>query len=122
MSPDERRLIVFNGSKWHVRRVRVVEDDLALDEKIYRCDEPLSNNHATLSDVPEVAIAIREAVAADRAALTAARDVLRRVEWINVVYGRQMCPWCLMYEGERHAPSCGIAAALRAVEERLGSA
>ena len=38
----DRLLIVFDGSAWFVRRVRVIEHDLDLDEKVYRCDKHLA--------------------------------------------------------------------------------
>ncbi len=49
-----RRAIVFDGERWHVRRIRVIEHDLERDEKVYRCDQPISSDHLTLADVPEV--------------------------------------------------------------------
>jgi len=55
----QRVLIAFDGEKWHVRRVHQVEHDLDQDEKVYRCDWPISNDHPTLADVPEVAEVIR---------------------------------------------------------------
>lgn len=61
-----RIAIVFDGEKWHVRRIRVIEHDMGMDEKVYRCDEPISNDHENLSDVPQVqeivgrALAIRD--------------------------------------------------------------
>lgn len=51
----DRYLIVFDGTTWHVRHVRVIEYDLERDEKVYRCDQPISSDHATLADVPQVA-------------------------------------------------------------------
>lgn len=50
-----KKAIIFDGNNWHVRRIRVVEHDLEKDEKVYRCDLPISNDHATLADVPEIA-------------------------------------------------------------------
>jgi hypothetical protein len=49
-----RKAIIFDGSKWHVRHIRAIEEDLDRGEKVYRCDQPLSNDHATLAEVPEV--------------------------------------------------------------------
>lgn len=37
--------IVFDGEAWHVRRIRSSEHDLDRDEKVYRCDKPISNDH-----------------------------------------------------------------------------
>lgn len=52
---DNRIAIVFDGERWHVRHIRVIEHDLATDEKVYRCDTPISSDHASLADVPQVA-------------------------------------------------------------------
>ena len=49
-----RKAIIFDGEKWHVRRIRVIEHDVGRDEKVYRCDLPLSSDHENLADVPEV--------------------------------------------------------------------
>ena len=39
---EDRVLIVSDDAgQWYVRRVRLVEHDLARDEKVYRCDQPL---------------------------------------------------------------------------------
>ncbi len=46
----ERALIVFDGTSWFVRRVRAIEHDLALDEKVYHCDDPIGKAHATLDE------------------------------------------------------------------------
>ena len=40
--PPTRALIVFDGTAWFVRRVRVIEHDLGRDEKVYRCDEHIA--------------------------------------------------------------------------------
>jgi hypothetical protein len=46
-----RRLaIIFDGARWHVRSIRLIEHDLDLDEKIYRCDKPISNDHRSIED------------------------------------------------------------------------
>jgi hypothetical protein len=58
-----RKAIVFDGKKWHVRRIRVIEHALNTDEKVYRCDKPISNDHPTLSQVPEVKALLQTAVA-----------------------------------------------------------
>lgn len=50
-----KKAIVFDGKKWHVRRIRLIEHDLDRDEKVYRCDMPISSDHDNLADVPEVA-------------------------------------------------------------------
>lgn len=55
MTQSRRIAIVFDGSKWHVRRIRLIELDLDKMEMVYRCDDPISNDHATLADVPQVA-------------------------------------------------------------------
>lgn len=39
-----RVAIIFDGSAWHVRRIRVIEHDLDRDEKVYRCDVPIVND------------------------------------------------------------------------------
>lgn len=49
-----RKLIVFDGNAWFVRRVVMVRYNLDLDEKVYHCDKPLSGPHTSLADVPEV--------------------------------------------------------------------
>lgn len=43
-----RIAIVFDGKRWHVRRIRVIEHDLDRDEKVYRCDRPISSDHLSL--------------------------------------------------------------------------
>jgi hypothetical protein len=53
-----RKAIIFDGRKWHVRRIREIEHNLDRDEKVYRCDKPISNDHATLADVPDVKAAV----------------------------------------------------------------
>jgi len=40
----KRFLIAFDGTFWHVRRVRCVDHDLWRNEKVYRCDKPLAND------------------------------------------------------------------------------
>ncbi len=45
-----RIVIVCDGNRWYIRRLRVIEHDLDLDEKVYRCDQPLGNDFATLLD------------------------------------------------------------------------
>lgn len=51
----DRIAIVFDGGKWHVRRIRVIEHDLDRDEKIYRCDKPIANDLLTLADAADAA-------------------------------------------------------------------
>lgn len=51
----ERMAIVFDGERWHVRSIRAIEHDLDRDEKVYRCDRPISNDHATLAEAVEAA-------------------------------------------------------------------
>jgi len=46
----DRFLIVFDGTSWFVRHVRVIEHDLDRDEKVYRCDTPVGVAHDTLDD------------------------------------------------------------------------
>jgi hypothetical protein len=41
-------LIVHDGTAWFVRRVRTIEHDLDLDEKVYRCDEHLGGPYESL--------------------------------------------------------------------------
>lgn len=45
-----RVLIVFDGRKWFIRRVKLVEHDLAHDEKVYRCNHPVGRACDTLLD------------------------------------------------------------------------
>lgn len=61
---QERVAIVYDGERWHVRRIALIEHDLERDHKIYRCDLPLGNDHPTLGDVPEVAALVASARAA----------------------------------------------------------
>lgn len=50
LDDSPRRLaIVFDGRRWYVRRIRVIEHDLDRDEMIYRCDLPISGPHTTLA-------------------------------------------------------------------------
>lgn len=53
-----RNAIVYDGNKWHVRRIRIVEFDLTLNEKVYHCDRPIANDLESLDDA--VSIAKRE--------------------------------------------------------------
>jgi hypothetical protein len=57
-----RKAIIFDGEKWHVRRIRLIEHDGHRDEKVYRCDKPLSNDHETLAQVPAVKELLKMAV------------------------------------------------------------
>lgn len=50
----ERIVIVCDGTAWHVRRLLTITHDLDNDQRIYRCDEPISSDHPTLADVPQV--------------------------------------------------------------------
>jgi hypothetical protein len=45
---DQRLAIVFDGTAWHVRRVRLIEHDVDRDEQVYRCDEPIANDLPSL--------------------------------------------------------------------------
>lgn len=45
---EDRIAIVNDGFAWFVRRIRVIEHDLDLDEKVYRCDKPLGGPFADL--------------------------------------------------------------------------
>jgi hypothetical protein len=56
--------IVFDGTAWHVRNVRVIEHDLERDEKVYRCDRPISNDHKSPYDA---AISALDALRTERA-------------------------------------------------------
>jgi hypothetical protein len=44
-------LLVFNDGSWYARRVRLVEHDLTVDEKVYRCDAHLAGPHETVEQV-----------------------------------------------------------------------
>lgn len=39
---NERVLLVYDGTSWFVRSVRVIEHDLDRDEKVYRCDRHIA--------------------------------------------------------------------------------
>lgn len=52
-----RVVIVFDGEKWHVRRLKLIEHDGRQDEKVYRCDLPISNDHLTGHAALESALA-----------------------------------------------------------------
>jgi hypothetical protein len=53
----KRVLIVFNEGVWYVRRVALVEHDIApgRDQMVYRCDEHISGPHR------KVEVAVRSA-------------------------------------------------------------
>lgn len=51
-----RVLIVFDGEAWFVRRVRLIEHDGVRDEKVYRCDKPISGPHLSLANAADEAI------------------------------------------------------------------
>jgi len=51
----ERIAIVCDGERWHVRRIALVENDWQRGHKVYRCDMPISSDHRTLAEVPQVA-------------------------------------------------------------------
>lgn len=51
---DNRIVVVFDGQKWHVRHLRAIEFNLDLDEKVYHCDKPISNDHNTILEIPLV--------------------------------------------------------------------
>lgn len=52
----KRRIaIVFDGRRWHVRRIAVIEHDGQRDMTLYHCDKPISSDHKALEDVPQVA-------------------------------------------------------------------
>ena len=53
-----RIAIIFDGTKWYVRRIAVIEHDTARDHKVYRCDLPIGNDLGSLADVPHVAALI----------------------------------------------------------------
>ena len=55
MSADQRLAIVFDGENWHVRSIRLIEHDLDRDEKVYRCDKPISNDHSSPEEAVESA-------------------------------------------------------------------
>lgn len=58
-----RIAIVFDGKRWYVRRIALIEHDILLDQHVYRCDEPISNDHRTLAEVPQVKAILRRALA-----------------------------------------------------------
>ena len=48
--PAKRRLvIVCDGKKWYVWSLRLIEHDWDQDEKVYRCDAPISSDHDTFA-------------------------------------------------------------------------
>ena len=51
---SERVAIVFDGEYWFLRRIRVIEYDLDLDEKVYRCDRPLGGPCKTFKEIAAV--------------------------------------------------------------------
>lgn len=45
------RIVITNdGEAWFVRRVRITEHDIDLDEKVYRCDAPIGVRFDTLDE------------------------------------------------------------------------
>jgi len=40
--------IIFDGRRWYIRRIRVIEHDGIRDEMVYRCDRPIANNLRSL--------------------------------------------------------------------------
>lgn len=47
----KRRIaIIFDGHRWHVRRIRVIEHDFNRDEKVYRCDRPIASDLGNVLD------------------------------------------------------------------------
>jgi L-asparaginase II len=55
MKSGRRVLIVFDGERWHVRRVRTIIHDFYEDEMVYHCSDPISSDHATLDEAAESA-------------------------------------------------------------------
>jgi hypothetical protein len=55
-----RLLIVRNGGKWYIRRVRLVEHyyDPPLDEKVYHCDRHLGGLYKTFDEAAKVVKAL----------------------------------------------------------------
>lgn len=49
----KRGLIVFDGSKWYVRRLVIIEHDLFRDYKIYHCDKPIGRAFTSLKKASE---------------------------------------------------------------------
>lgn len=45
-----RVAIVFDGSKWFARHIRVIEHDLKRDEKVYRCNRPIGGAFDTAEE------------------------------------------------------------------------
>ena len=45
----KRFLIVYDGKKFHVRRLKSTTFDAAFDEKVYRCDAPIANDLPSLA-------------------------------------------------------------------------
>src|SRR3990167_8506564 len=85
---SDRRLIVWDSQAWFVRHVRVIEHDLDLDEKVYRCDQPIGGAFPSLADVPEIAALlaaqatqIAAALEAQVERITAPRE--KELAWID---------------------------------------
>lgn len=59
----KRRIaIIFDGRKWHVRRIALIEHAMfpSREEMVYHCDKPISNDHASLAEVPQVKALLRK--------------------------------------------------------------
>lgn len=57
-APEDRRvLIVFDGHKWHVRRLACITHDLERNEKIYTADMPIANDLETPEEAVDQAMA-----------------------------------------------------------------
>jgi hypothetical protein len=56
-----RIAIVYDGCMWYVRRIATIEFNLDQRRTIYHCDKPISSDHPTLADVPQVARLLRRA-------------------------------------------------------------
>lgn len=97
---DERRVaIVFDGVLWHVRRIESITHDLETDAKIYRCDRPISNDHATPEAALRSAKLYQEILMPPRESQTS--------KWIGKTVPKWIKSWCCQY------PALRVGAELR---------
>jgi len=54
MKNEPRVAIVFDGTGWFVRRVRLIEHDLDRDEKVYRCDESIGGKCRSVTEAVDL--------------------------------------------------------------------
>jgi hypothetical protein len=45
-----RIAIIFDGRRWHVRRICLIEHDMTRDEQVYRCDKPIASDLKNVID------------------------------------------------------------------------